>query len=96
MYPYPWGQPPQYQQLPPPTDDQYQRAIRLLQKIQLRDEREKERKKLNERKHREDDRKQAAARVARFWLGVELFIFGILAQPFVMYGYTHMLKAVTP
>lgn len=96
MIPPPWmgyGYPPPNNNLDPQT---FERAVRIAQKIQSRDEREKERKKHMERREREERRKHAEVTRARFWLAIELYIFGIISQPFVYYGYTHLLKAVTP
>lgn len=91
---YQYG-PPMMWGMPPPNDDQFQRGMRLAMKIAQREEREKERKKNNDKRQRDEDRKRAAASRARFWLMIELYIFGILSQPFVYYGYTHMLNMVT-
>lgn len=93
MYPPPWGGfPPQ----PPMNPDQFQVGMRFAAKLAQREDREKERKKHHERKLREEDRQRATATQRRFWLCIELYIFGIITQPFVLYGYTHLLKAVTP
>lgn len=94
MYPPPWGMMPPPQNVP--TEDQFNRAMRIVQKLQQRDEREKERKKINDRRMKEEDHKRAIAARNRVWLGIELYIFGIISQPFVYYGYTHLLKSVTP
>lgn len=92
MYQYP---PPMMWGGMPPNDDQFQRGMRLAMKIAQREEREKERKKNNEKKDREEARKRATATRTRFWFGIEVFIFGILAQPFVVPLYNHLLTVAT-
>lgn len=95
MYQYPppmWG----YPQMPPNmNDDHFKRGLIFAAKLAQREEREKERKKNNEKKDRENARKAAAASRARFWLGMELFLLGIIAQPFVVPAYNALLKAAT-
>ena len=92
MYPY---NPMMMYGGPPPNDDQFQRGMRLAMKIAQREERERERKKHNEHKMREENRKRMASSRQRFWFGIEVFIFGILAQPFVVPLYNHLLTVAT-
>lgn len=85
MYPPPmWG-------MPPPNDDQFKRGMELAYRLSQREDREKERKKHIERKSRDEDRHRAALTQKRFWLYIEVFIFGIIAQPFVVPIYNNLL-----
>ncbi len=86
-----WGYPPP----PNMNDDHFKRGIIFAAKLAAREEREKERKKNLEKRDREEARKRASATRGRFWFGVEIFIFGILAQPFVVPLYNHLLTAAT-
>jgi len=91
MYNYP---PPMWPGYPPPNNDHLERGIRLAIKMAQREEREKERKKLGEKKERDEYRKRAYDGRRSFLVALELYIFGVISYPFVMPMYTALLAAV--
>ena len=90
MYPPPmWGYPPS---APPQlTEDQFKKGMIFAAKYAAREEREKERKKNNDRRAKIEDQKNAEAKRRRVWLALEIYIIGIISQPFVVPLYNHLL-----